>query len=47
MAEGSPAEMLQAELKKRTPLQRKKNDNDWMTFAETFALPDSDERDLP
>ena len=47
VAEGSPAEMLQAELKKRTPLPRKKNDNDWMTFAETYALPDNDERDLP
>ena len=44
--EGSPEAQLQAELKRRTPLPRRKG-KDWMTFAETIGLQDNDERDLP
>eukprot|EP00966_Prymnesium_polylepis_P147718 3412421-Prymnesium_polylepis.1 len=39
--------MLQAELKKRTPLPRRKDAQHFMQYAETCELAEIDERDMP
>ena len=46
-AAGSAEAAFQAELKKRTRLPRKKDEDHFMSWEETCHLADNDERDLP